>query len=104
MKKFKTWSKHVVNANVIKLNNILIPSVLQQGPWEDLSIDFFRPMSDDEKYWMVLIDDYSRFPIATTISSTAADEVIPVLEEIMSTFGTPNMLKSDNVPPFKSFK
>jgi hypothetical protein len=50
-------------------------------------------MSDDNKYWLVLIDDYSRFPIVKTISSTAADEVIPALEEIMSVFGTPKVLK-----------
>ena len=82
----------------------LRPSSLPQEPWQELSADFYGPMSDDNKYWLVLIDDYSRFPIVETISSTAADEVIPALEEIMSVFGTPEMLKTDNGPPFNSIK
>jgi hypothetical protein len=83
---------------------LLRPSSLPQEPWQELSVDFYGPMSDDNKYWLVLIDDYSRFPIVKTISSTAADEVIPALEEIMSVFGTPKVLKSDNGPPFNSIK
>jgi hypothetical protein len=47
----------------------LKPSDLPNEPWEDLSIDFFGPMSDST-YWLVVSGDYSRFPIVKTVSST----------------------------------
>ena len=80
------------------------PSILPHEPWQELSVDFHGPMSDDNKYWLVLIDDYSRFPIVKTISSTAADVEIPALEKIMYVFGTPKVFKSDNGPPFNSIQ
>ncbi len=58
----------------------------------------------DSTYWLVVSDDYSRFPIVITVSLTSAEVNIPVLEDIMSTFGLPRVLKSDNGPPFQSYK
>ena len=61
-------------------------SHIPNGPWEELSIDFYGPLSN-EKYLLVLIDDYSRYPIVKMITSTAAKVVIPALDEILATFG-----------------
>ena len=51
---------------------------------------------------MVLIDDYSRFPIMEVIHSTSANVVIPRLDDLHATFGVQGILKSDNGPPFNS--
>lgn len=78
-------------------------SDLPNGPWELLSIDFYGPLRCG-KYLLVLICEYSRYPIVKTISGTSASIVIPVLRDILATFGIPECIKSDNGPPFNSFK
>ncbi len=81
----------------------LKPSVFPNEPWEELSSDFFGPMSDSS-YWLVVSDDYSRYPVVKRVCSTSAEVNIPVLEEIFSTFGIPRVFKTDNGPPFQSHK
>lgn len=76
-------------------------SPLPEGPWLELSMDFFGPMRNG-RYVMVLIADYSRYPVAKIISSTSAATVTRELDEIFSSMGIPDKLKSDNGPPFSS--
>ena len=66
-----------------------------------LSTDFYGPLPSGE-YLLVIIDDYSRFPVVELVRSTYANTVIPVLDKVLSTFGTPDILKSDNGAPFNS--
>ncbi len=51
---------------------------------------------------MVVIDAYSRFPEVEIVRSTSAKSTIHKLERIFATHGLPNILKSDNDPPFQS--
>ena len=51
---------------------------------------------------MVLMDEYSRFPIVEVLNSINAKTVIPALDKISSFTGRPNIHKSDNGPPFDS--
>ena len=51
---------------------------------------------------MVVIDEYSRFVEVETVSSTSAAAVIPKLDKIFATHGIPELLKTDNGPPFTS--
>ena len=53
-------------------------------------------------YLLVIIDDYSRFPVVEVINSVSAATVIPKIDKIFSEFGVPNVLKSDNGSPFNS--
>ena len=53
---------------------------------------------------MVTIDEYSRFPIIKILKSTIADNVIRIWKEIFQVFGFPRQVKTDNGPPFQSFK
>ncbi|XP_064651618.1 uncharacterized protein K02A2.6-like [Lineus longissimus] len=74
---------------------------LPKSAWQETSIDFFGPLPvPTADYLMVLIDDYSRFPEIEIIASTAAKTVIPKLDAIFSRQGIPEVLKSDNGPPF----
>ena len=74
-------------------------SEMPKGPWEQLDGDFYGPTADGTLL-LVLIDEYSRFPIVREVASSSAIKVIPVLHEIISTFGINDKLKTDNGPPF----
>ncbi|XP_033097625.1 uncharacterized protein K02A2.6-like [Anneissia japonica] len=49
---------------------------------------------------MVVIDDYSRFPVIEVTKSTSAKSVIPKLDTIFATYGIPVTVRTDNGPPF----
>ena len=51
---------------------------------------------------MVLVDEYSRFPIVEIIRSVSANTVIPVLDKHLATFGYPDVINSDDGAPFNS--
>ena len=79
----------------------MISSNLPHEPWTELSCDFTGPLPSGQSL-MVVIDNYSRFPVVKVISNTAASTVIPELKEIFSLLGRPNSLKTDNGAPFSS--
>ena len=80
------------------------PSKLPDGPWEELSIDFYTLSAGEEI--MVVIDDFSRFPVTEIVKSTAFSQVGPKLNHMLSMFGVPKLIKTDNGLPFngKEFK
>ena len=51
---------------------------------------------------MVVLDDYSRYPVVEVIHSTSANTVISTLDRVLSLFATPETLRSDNGTPFNS--
>ena len=74
-------------------------SPLPSKPWSEISVDFAGPYPSGD-YIMVILDEYSRFPVAEVIRSTAASTVIPHLDRIFAIFGIPDQIKTDNGPPF----
>ena len=70
---------------------------LPNGPWEQVSVDFCEVAGH---YVLVVIDDYSRFPEIEIVHSTSAKAVIPKLDRIFAAYGVPQVVKSDNGPPF----
>ncbi|KAK7099536.1 hypothetical protein V1264_003664 [Littorina saxatilis] len=74
---------------------------LPRGPWLELSLDFCGPLPSGD-YILVLVDEYSRYPIAEIIRSTSADCVIPIVDKAFAMFGCPEVIKTDNGPPFQS--
>ena len=74
---------------------------LPEALWCELSTDFYGPLPSGE-YLLVIIDDYSRFLVIELVRSTSANTVIPVLDKVLSTFSTPDILKSDNGAPFNT--
>ncbi|XP_052792104.1 uncharacterized protein K02A2.6-like [Mya arenaria] len=69
--------------------------------WDSVSMDFCGPFPDG-KYLLVLIDDFSRFPIVEIITSLNAKSVIEKLDKIFSEYGIPEILRTDNGPPMNS--
>jgi transposase InsO family protein len=78
-------------------------SEMPQGPWVELAADFKGPLSCGELL-LVVIDEYSRFPILKAINTNTAEIVIKVLKDIFDLFGRPSTLKTDNGAPFQGYK
>jgi hypothetical protein len=51
---------------------------------------------------MVVIDDYSRFPLLETMTSITAATIIKRLDTFFSIFGVPDYVRTDNGPAFRS--
>ena len=73
---------------------------IQEKPWSHVSADFYGPLPTGE-YLLVLMDDYSRFPIVEITTSISAKAIIPKLDKIFSMFGIPDEFKTDNGHHFK---
>ena len=75
-------------------------------PWERLSIDFVGPLpsSSHNKYLLVIVDEFSRYPFAFPCSRITDDVVITHLLNLFSMFGTPAGVHSDRGAQFESTK
>ena len=73
-------------------------SPLPRAPWTELSMDFGQVSPN--QYLFVVMDEYSRFPFVEIVNSTSAQAVIPKLDSILTLRGIPDVVKSDNGPPF----
>lgn len=76
-------------------------SDMPSGPWENLSADFCGPLPLGE-YLFVVIDEFTRYPVVEIMKSTSANATIPVLDKVISMFGIPKVVKTDNGSPFNS--
>jgi hypothetical protein len=54
-------------------------------------------------YLFVITIEYSRYPIVEIIKSESATTVILVLDKVISNFGIPNVIKTDNESAFNSY-
>ena len=75
-------------------------SELPAHPWQALSLDFLSPGLPTGEYLLVLVDEYSRYPVVETVRTTSYEATHPVLKKIFATFGFPETIKTDNGPPF----
>ena len=78
----------------------LAMSPLPKAPWSEVSMDFAE--LPNSEYLLIITDDYSRYPVVETVKSTSANTVIPKVDKVFSEFGIPDVVKTDNGPPFNS--
>ena len=76
-------------------------TTLPEAPWTNLRADLFGPLPNTQ-HILVVQCLYSRYPAVEIVSSTSAAAVIPALERILTDFGIPYKLGTDNGPPFNS--
>ena len=76
-------------------------SELPSGPWKELASDFYGSLPSGE-YILVLVDEYTRYPVVEIITSISANCVIPVLDKTFALFEICEVLKTDNGPPHNS--
>ena len=76
-------------------------SEMPSAPWTEISIDFFGPF--DNVCLMVTHCDYSRFVLVEILPvSYDTKNVTDRLEHSFSLFGIPEIVRTDNGPPFQS--
>ena len=78
------------------LNMVPIPN----EAWTNLRMDFYGPVHPTGEMIIVVEDEHSRYPDLEIIHSTSSATVTPVLETMLSRFGIPNVVRTDNGPPF----
>ena len=73
-------------------------------PFERLNIDFKGPLpsTSRNKYFLTIIDEYSRFPFVYPVSNTDTPTVITCLSQLFSIFGMPAYIHSDRGSSFMS--
>ena len=76
---------------------------LPEEPWQKLSVDFCSPFPCGT-YCLLIVDDYSRYPVVEFVTSTSEPATIPKFEKVFAQFGIPEEAKSDNGSPFQSEK
>ena len=70
-------------------------SELPEGPWQHVSMDFCGPLPTGE-YLLVIVDEYSRYPVVEVVNSTSAKTVLPFVDKLFSMFGVPVSVKTYN--------
>ena len=81
-----------------------VPLVKATQPFERLSLDFKGPLpsSSKNRYFLTVVDEFSRFPFAFPCRSTDAKTVIECLNKIFVMFGMCAYIHSDRGPAFVS--
>ena len=88
---------------LVTVENVRKPlkmSKIPDGPWIELSCDLMD--LPNGKYVLILVDDYSRYPLVEILNSATSRAVIQSLDNMLSMFGTPKKIRTDNGPCFIS--
>ena len=77
---------------------------LPDEPWEMVAADIFGPLPNGDKVLVVkcLRSKWPEVKVFSRNQSMNADGVISAMEAMFSTQGIPNMIRTDNGPPFNS--
>lgn len=67
-------------------------------PWQKVAVDFYK----HEKWYMIIVDYYSRFFEIFELSSLTEEAIIPKMKEIFARYGIPEVVRSDNGTQFSS--
>ena len=73
-------------------------------PFERLNLDFKGPLPsiNQNRYFLIAVDEFSRFPFVFPCADMTSRTVINCLCQLFSLFGTPACVHSDNGPAFIS--
>ena len=77
----------------------MMPKGVPEGPWQDLAADFFK--YNNIKY-LLITGTFIKYPFLYKISSNAAEPVTKRIKSLISQYGPPKTLSTDNGPPFSS--
>lgn len=69
-----------------------------------LSLDFKGPLpsATKNKYLLIIIDEFSRFPFAYACADVSSSSVVKLFNHLFCIFGMPSYLHSDEEPSFMS--
>jgi transposase InsO family protein len=72
-------------------------------PWDRISLDFKGPLTNTSvgnRFLLIVVDEYSRYPFAFPCKEASAESVIKALKSIISLFGAPKHVHSDRGTAF----
>ena len=69
------------------------------GPWQDYACDIWRSLPSGE-YIFVIVDYFNRYYEIAVLKSVTTEKVISAIITILSRFGLPLRLRTDNGPQF----
>ena len=81
-----------------------VPLIKATQPFERINIDFKGPLpsNNGNKYFLNIVDEYSRFPFVFPCSDISTSTVIKCLTTLFSLFGMPAFIHSDRGASFMS--
>lgn len=81
-----------------------VPLIKATQPFEKINIDFKGPLpsNNGNKYFLNIVDEYSRFPFVFPCSDISTSTVIKCLTTLFSLFGMPAYVHSDRGASFMS--
>ena len=81
-----------------------VPLIKATQPFERLNLDFKGPLpsTSPHKYFLDIVDEYSRFPFVFPSKDVSSPSVIKCLSQLFSIFGLPAYVHSDRGQSFMS--
>lgn len=81
--------------------------IVASKPWERLMIDLidmraYKETNEGFGWILTVIDVYSKFALSYPVKSKSAKDVSEFLEDLIYTYGPPNIIQSDNGKEFKN--
>ena len=92
-----------VKVKFLKLKDNLIKAI---KPFERISLDFKGPLptTSGNKYMLVIIDEYLRFPFIYACKNLKASTIIEKLTDLFCMFGLPSYVHTDQGSNFMSYE
>ena len=77
----------------------MIPRDILDDPWQDIAADY---MTHKGHEYLIICNAFSKYPFVYKVTSKSAQSLCMHLLELISQYGPPMSLSTDNGPPFAS--
>ena len=77
----------------------MLPRDIPGGPCQDIAVDYMTHKSHE---YLILCNAFSKYPFLYKVTSKSATSLFMHLLELISQYGPPLSLSTDNGPPFAS--
>ena len=77
----------------------MLPRDIPDGPWQDISADY---MTHKGHEYLIICNAFSKYPFIYRVILKSAQSLCMCLLELISQYGPPMSLSTDNGPPFAS--
>ena len=77
----------------------MLPRDIPDGPWQDIAVDY---MTFKGHEYLIICNTFSKYPFAYKVTAKSAQSLHLHLLKLISQYGPPMSLSTDNGPPFAS--
>ena len=79
----------------------MLPRDIPKGPWQEIAANY---LTNKGREYLLVCDQSSKYPFIYKVSTKSAQSLCVHLHELISQYGPPSLLFTDNSPPFASHK